>query len=134
MFLIRYLSDSYGTFGVLSSEHLDFLLHTLEHSYLNKDLPLYRPKIPTGKYLCKRGMHQLEGMASPFETFEITGVPGHTNLLFHVGNVQNDSSGCILLGKEIASSLVLCQSKQGFREFMKYLEGMNEFALRILQV
>ena len=82
-----------GIFGELSAGNLNLV--TLEHSYDKK------PKIPVGTYKCVRGVHHLANMVHPFTTFEVTGVPGHTNILIHPGNWNSDSEGCILVGKVI---------------------------------
>lgn len=50
--------------------------------------------IPTGSYRCRRGVFPRMG-----ETFEVTGVPGRTAILFHAGNTEADTEGCILLGQ-----------------------------------
>lgn len=67
-------------------------LTTLEHAYpiRNRESIDYAPKIPNGIYTCVRGMHQLEH-GWPFETFEVTGVAGHSGILFHIGNFNADS-------------------------------------------
>jgi hypothetical protein len=49
--------------------------------------------IPHGRYLCKRVQSPKHG-----DTFEVTGVPGRSAILFHAGNVATDSQGCVLLG------------------------------------
>ena len=119
-----------GVFSELSDLKGNFLFVTLEHSYNNK------PKIPDGTYICKRGMHRLHSMTEDFETFEITGVEGHTNILFHVGNYNADSEGCVLLGKSIGHMLkggrMICASKQAFEAFMKLQEGCDEFSLVVI--
>ncbi len=74
-----------GVFGELKSLDSKLSLLTLEHSYEKNGG--WEPKVPVGLYQCKRGMHRLHSMTTDFETFEITGVPGHTNILFHCGNM-----------------------------------------------
>lgn len=75
-----------------------------------------------------RGMHQLAGMKAPFETFEVMSVPGHQGILLHVGNFNEDSSGCILLGKDRAGGMIT-QSTLTFEAFMKLQAGVNTFKL-----
>lgn len=65
-----------------------------------------------------------------FTTFEVTNVPGHTGILFHWGNSEGDSSGCILLGEYRTGSMVF-KSKKAFEHFMTKLIGINEFELEI---
>lgn len=101
---------------------------TLEHAYLVGEE--YRPKIPPGTYTCVRGEHLLHSTAVPFETFEIMGVPGHTGLLFHWGNWNRDSDGCILLGLKAEGDMIL-NSKEAFNNFMGILAGDDLFTLII---
>ncbi len=123
MTLTRESTKSSGVFGIL--EPLG--LHTLEHAYPTGDG--FKAKLPTGTYTCKRGMHKLHD-GVPFETFEIMGVPGHTGILFHVGNFNSDSEGCVLLGLDADHTMVR-HSKPAFAKFMEHCKGINEFTLEV---
>lgn len=115
-----------GIFSELKDEKGKVLAHTLEHSYDKK------PKLDLGAYKCVRGKHRLHGMVSDFETFEVKGVPGHTGILFHVGNFNSESDGCLLLGEGIAQSSkgqMVVGSKIAFKDFMNLMEGQNSFTL-----
>lgn len=119
-----------GIFSELHSEMGEFIAVTLEHSYDNQ------PKIPVGTYTCRRGLHRLHGMTEDFETFEIVGVEGHTNLLFHWGNFNKDSEGCVLLGSEIGKNgddgaQMILHSRDTFKKFMRIQDGINEFKLTV---
>lgn len=107
---------------------------TLEHAYLIGEK--WQPKLPIGTYQCVRGIHQLEGMKDPFETFEVTNVPGHSGVLFHVGNYNRDSSGCILLGlamlKEDQGEMI-SGSKIAFGGFMNLLAPLDSFQLIVTE-
>lgn len=128
--------DSKGKDGIFGK-----LLHggtqlavTLEHAY--PDAFTYTPKVPVGIFKCVRGLHQLAGMTHPFETFEITGIKGHKNILFHSGNYNLDSSGCALLGQNIAfmadgKTRMITHSQDTFARFMSHLQGVNEFELTV---
>ncbi len=120
-----------GIFGFLTSEDGAFSCVTLEHAYPDVNSSGYAPKIPSGDYKCFRGQHQLEGMAEPFETFEIMSVPGHSNLLFHAGNFNKDSAGCVLLGEERQGDIEVLQSRVAFERFMTYLNGIDYFDLTV---
>jgi hypothetical protein len=37
-----------------------------------------------------------------YDAWEITGVPGRSQILIHRGNTANDVTGCIVVGREIA--------------------------------
>ncbi len=116
--------------GILSElcKGAKIIAHTLEHSYDSV------PKLQPGVYKCVRGIHKLHDN-KPFETFEVTGVPGHTGLLFHVGNwAQTDSDGCILLGDAVVMSkkgTMVTNSKVTFADFMALQAGVNEFTLTV---
>lgn len=118
-----------GIFSELYNENDQLIAHTLEHSYnYNK------PKLYAGTFKCVRGMHQLHGMDHPFETFEITGVNGHTGILFHAGNWNADSDGCVLLGENVTLSpqgQMVTASRLTFGSFMSRLKGINEFELAV---
>jgi hypothetical protein len=118
-----------GIFSVLSNELGSVIAMTLEHSYDNE------PKIPNGSFVCVRGQHRLNGMTEDFTTFEITGVEGHSNLLFHWGNYNKDSEGCILLGQNIVTSSdgteMITNSRATFAKFMEIQEGLDSFLLTV---
>lgn len=116
-----------GIFSELTNEAGELIAHTLEHSFDNK------PKLNDGIHKCMRGIHKLHDQ-KPFETFEILGVPGHTGILFHVGNYNKDSDGCVLLGTGITDSPqgeMIVNSRVAFTKFMIMLEGINQFTLEV---
>lgn len=122
-----------GIFGRLMDARNKVIAHTLEHAYLQDD-GSYSPKTPAGTYTCQRGDHLLHGMTNPFSTFEIMNVPGHSGILFHVGNWNADSDGCVLLGDAIVPSSkgqMVTQSKVIFAEFMQLQNGLNSFEVVI---
>lgn len=109
---------------------------TLEHAFEDRD-GNWRPKLPRGvTYTCRRGMHRLDhyNKGEPFETFEVMDVPGHSGILFHPGNFNRDSDGCILTGSELKtenSEWWVTQSRDTFRRFMQTLSGIDEFELEV---
>ena len=116
-----------GIISSLDDENGKCIAMTLEHSYDCK------PKIPDGKYLCVRSMHRLHGMTQDFETFMITGVAGHTDLLFHWGNYNEDSDGCVLTGNKCVMSdrLMVTDSRETFAKFMAIQQGVDSFSLTV---
>lgn len=120
-----------GIFGTLYTDDGIFVGFTLEHAYPQGDG--FEGKIPNGSYTCVRGMHRLHNMTEDFETFEITGIEGHTDILFHWGNYNKDSEGCVLLGNHGSSDAVL-DSRACFASFMKLTEGQSEFTLQVREV
>ncbi len=130
MILLRHKFTANGVFGELLNEMGTHLCVTLEHAYPNGDS--WIAKIPDeGTFKCVRGLHQISGYSLPFESFEITGVPNHFGILFHVGNYNSDSEGCVLLGREILNSTMITDSLTTFTQFMKSLEGCDSFELNV---
>lgn len=136
MILKRTSKRQDGILGELQSDDIvSFKCATLEHAYTDEQGG-WEPKIPEGFYKCVRGMHQLVKSAHPFETFEITDVPEHTKILFHVGNFNNDSEGCVLLGEKMIiegkTPLMIANSKVTFEKFMNMQHGVEEFNLTVI--
>lgn len=129
MILIRDTLIKEGIFGRLMSDRDEEICKTLERAYPDFG-GKFKPKIPPGNYMCVKGIHQLSG-GVPFETFEVTGVEGHWGLLFHPGNRNGDSDGCILLGEEIKGHL-LCRSRVAFMTVMVRMMYVESFALQVI--
>lgn len=124
-----------GIFGVLLDDQGQQIAVTLEHAYDSGNGDgSYSPKTPVGTYTCVKGQHQLAHMTSPFETFEVTNVPGHTNILIHKGNYNDDSEGCILLGLAVQNTdtgKMITSSAPTFNKFMALQHNVDEFILTI---
>lgn len=123
-----------GILGDLYSDNGSFLCSTLEHAYpINSSG--FAPKIPLGFYRCVKGIHKLSHSPS-FETFEVTDVPGHSGILFHTGNFNNDSEGCILVGEHDeypdTKALILMDSRKTFEKFMLAQAQIKEFILTVV--
>ena len=129
--------------GIISNcfdENRQLLMVTLEHAYPS-GLPNYKwlPKLMPGKYVCVRGMHRLRSMTKDFETFEVTGVPGHTGILFHHGNWNEDSEGCILTGDNLDAAKrngkdqdLVVNTFPAFNRFMAAQKNVDRFMLEVL--
>ena len=116
-----------GTFGVLITGGFPFAL-TLEREWKNNRRGL--SCIPQGQYECARVTSPKFG-----ETFQVENVPGRTHILFHTGNLEDDSHGCILVGEQfekLNGIPAILASRKGFKEFMRKLEGEDIFRLVIL--
>lgn len=123
MKIIRDKMDEQGAFGKLYIEGV-YLCETLEPDITDK-VGFY---IPAGVYPCKR-FHGNKWK----NTFEIL-VEGHTALLFHVGNTEKDTKGCVLLGLSrgrIGEKEAVFSSKLAFSEFMDATNGVDTFELTI---
>jgi len=124
---VSYIYD--GTFGVLLDENTPFCL-TLERPWLNNEVG--KSCIPTGIYICRRVKSPKFGI-----TFEVTDVHGRTHILFHKGNLKDDSHGCIILGEQyepLNGQNGVLSSGKAFTEFMSRLEGINTLRLTITEV
>ncbi len=131
-----------GVFGEFSFEVdpnlpnlFAFFAYTLEHAY-DDGQGGWQAKLPEGVYTCVRGTHALHN-GIPFETFEITGVAGHKGILFHAGNFNRDSEGCVLLGRDVAinpntGEEMVTGSKAEFAAFMARLDGVDSFQLEVV--
>lgn len=121
--IIRRLATCvHGTFGVMINNNIPFAV-TLEREWLDNQTGI--SCIPEGTYICGR-------VDSPRfkNTFEVKDVPGRSHILFHKGNIDDDSHGCILIGEQfetIKGSPAILASKHGFNEFLNKLTGENEF-------
>lgn len=129
--LIRKEKIKDGIFGYIP----ELTLVTLEHAYsIEHTIGIYEPKVPKGIYLCHKGIHKLAHMTHTFETYEIMDVPDHYNILFHTGNYNADSEGCVLLGTMIQPSPFpnrITGSKLAFDLFMSAQKDVDSFKLLI---
>jgi hypothetical protein len=126
--LVRMEMDENGIFSELRLPSGRVIAITAEHAYDSK------PKLYDGTFKCVRGTHKLHN-GVPFSTFEITGVDGHSGILFHKGNwPQIDSDGCVLVGNGKAPSSqgpMVTASKVAFEEFLEIQKDINEFILTV---
>jgi len=84
--------------------------------------------IPPGHYQCRR----FHGTKWP-NTFEII-VPGHTAVLFHAGNTEADTLGCILLGAttgKLKGNRAVLNSGATFQAFLERTKELPSFDLTI---
>lgn len=109
-----------GCYGNLKQEGGVPFAVTLERTFEN-----LRTVLQNGEYRCHRDKYHKGG----YETFEIE-VPGHDRVLFHIGNWESNSEGCVLIAEGFNGQGV-SDSKGGFAEFMKILEGRDAFILRV---
>jgi len=125
----RVCTSEEGTFGVLLYANEAFAL-TLEDPWRNNKP--FESCIPAGTYQCERVNSPKFG-----NTFEIMSVPRRDHILFHWGNIQEDTEGCILVGEEfgiLQNHWAVLSSKRGFEEFLARTEREDEFILNIIWV
>lgn len=115
------------------------LFYVACHAYQQDD-GTWAPKTPPGAYTGVRGTHRIMNgpghtLGPEFETFEITGVVGHSGVLFHKGNwPQTDSDGCFLTGIQLGplnGSPAVLESGVAFDKFMALQAGADTFNLTV---
>jgi len=121
-----------GAFGVLLNERMIPFAVTLERTYDELDESgEVSTKIAPGVYKCSRSYFNRGG----YPTYEIE-VPGHSRILFHKGNVENDADGCVLVASsfgELRGEDAIIASAAGFAEFMRRASNYNAFELEVRQ-
>lgn len=127
--LIRKDRTRDGVFSLGFDDSGEQVFVALEHAYADGSGG-WSAKIPNGTYTCVRGKHRLHGMDEDFETFEVTGIDGHSGLLFHWGNWNKDSDGCILVGTSL-DGVMITMSRAAFAKFMAMQDGVDEFQLTV---
>lgn len=128
--IIRIHSSKVGTFGVILIEGMPIGV-TGERAW--EDNKRNISCIPVGQYLCKRVNTPKHGY-----TFEVTGVPGRSSILFHKGNLPLEhSQGCILVAEQfepLKGKAAVLSSAKGYGEFMNKMKGTSSFTLTIVEV
>lgn len=123
-------NNSAGAFGVLMEGRNPFAV-TLERTYDHTGR-LQRVKIPPGRWVCRRTHFYRGG----YDTYEVP-VPGYSRLLFHKGNVEDDSEGCILVAQRygvLNGQPAILNSGVAFADFMRRTTGQPEVILTVREV
>jgi hypothetical protein len=131
--LIRVRESEQGAFGIFEIDDFQFYCFFLMPD--SKDLERFH--IPDGVYVCKR----FNGWKWK-NTFEIVregtdGVDGHKHLLFHSGNIEKHSLGCVLLGETISKlsgERAVLNSGATFQKFLHYTKDLEYFKLLITTI
>lgn len=125
-----------GIFGELVTEDGEFVADTLERAYPGYGpASLWVPKVGVGTYKCVR--HKPGRL--PYETFLLEDVPPFmgkpvSGILLHRGNRDDDSDGCILLGRIVKSEKewLVADSRKTFESFMAMQDELESFLLLIV--
>ncbi len=124
--VIRVAENLDGTFGVFLEENISFCL-TVERRWINNERG--KSCIPLGEYICRRVNSPKFG-----NTFQICDVPNRSEILFHKGNLMDDSHGCVIVGEQfepLNGKNAVLSSGKAFDEFLARTKGLNEFKLTI---
>ena len=135
--LKRVSTNCDGTFGVLLIDTKPVCV-TLEESW--KDNLPNESCIPAGVYMCRRHHSPRFGT-----TYKVMDVPGRSDIIFHWGNTEANTKGCVLVGdsygeltafdddeNEHQLQPAVLRSRYAFGKFMKRLNKEEEFYLNIL--
>lgn len=120
---------TYGTFGVLLIDKEVFCV-TLEPSSIMNERDV--SSIPAQQYECKRFNSPRFG-----ETWKVCNVPKRSYILFHAGNIKEDTSGCIILAEKFGklySNRAVLNSGKTFSEFMKKTLRVDRLHLTIKEI
>lgn len=127
--LLRVEESEQGTFGNLLICSQVFCV-TLEPSdWLNEQ---NISSIPAQQYQCIKIRSPQFG-----ETFEIVDVPGRSHVLFHAGNIDDHTKGCVILGQyfgKLQGDRAVLNSGATFKEFMDIMKYVGMFQLTIKEV
>lgn len=140
--LLRFADSPFGVFGwwVLFDDRGQRLAYwpTLEDDW--RDNKRNISAIPTGAYECVRVQSPRFG-----DTFEIVRVSGRSKILAHWGNTEEDTEGCVILGKRFGmltvrdedragrttSKWAVLDSRAAFAEFRAATAGLQRFQLTV---
>jgi len=116
--LVRVSHNDDGVFGALLHHSIPFAV-TLEPEDKNNQQNI--SCIPEGVYYCEPRNSPRFGW-----TYEVLNVPNRNNILFHSGNIEDNTQGCILVGEsfgELGGKTAILDSRGGFNEFREKAAG-----------
>ena len=120
LFLERFAYHPDGTLGRIQLPQCR--LFTIERPWAQNQP--FVSCIPEGLYRCARITSPRFG-----ETFEVTGVPGRSHILFHAANRASELEGCIAPGMALYAAVDVGQSRIAMAQLMASLEGLAGFDL-----
>lgn len=90
--IVRIREDDHATYGVMLLGGLPYY-STLENRWLDNQVG--RSCIPSGTYNALRHVSPKFG-----DTLHLQDVPGRSEIIFHIGNSDENTRGCILVGSQ----------------------------------
>ena len=111
-----------GIFGTMTSEDGAITYATLEHAYKTIGSgSTWVPKIVRGHiYTCVPYLSPKRG----YKVYMLEDVPDHTAIEIHIGNYNDDSDGCILIGANKIHNMIT-RSAESFKAFMALQAGLQ---------
>ena len=123
MILTRLVHTAHGIIGRMGE------WYTLERRWLDNAPNI--SCIPAGAYRAYRSFYNRGG----YPCFELASVPKRHHILIHVGNTEDDSAGCILLGTGVGvvkNKVAVINSRNAHDYFIGVaMKGEDEFMLKI---
>jgi hypothetical protein len=125
--IVRVTEFDGATFGVMMvGDKPEFV--TLEESWRDNERMV--SCIPQGRYTIKLHRSPKFGLC-----YKVMDVPERSEILIHVGNTNEDTTGCILLGQKygmISDRLGIIGSRLAVSRFMQLMSGITEAELTII--
>ncbi len=124
--LTRGWSDKRATLGLLKIVGIKHdPIFTLENPLRETSVD---SRIPPGTYTCKAYNSE-----NHHDCWELTNVPGRSNILIHYGNTEADTLGCIIVGLA-AGSISEVPRVNGSKDAMKLLRSLliGEFVITVI--
>lgn len=124
--LKRYSENDESTLGLIFIDG-EFFVYSLEDEGREKKV-MHETRIPAGTYklvLVTSGNHDARYSKMFPEIHKgmllLQDVPGFTGILIHIGNTDDDTSGCILVGNTVNNNKIapgyLGDSKEAYKRF-----------------
>jgi len=131
----RFSHGENDTLGLLSIDG-EFFCYTLEDEFRSQKV-FGRTRIPEGEYIL--GLRTFGGFHRRYKKkfgslhlgmLEIQDVPNFTNVLIHIGNRDDDTAGCLLVGDGLNNNQVeegfLSSSTLAYRRlYLRVLEAVQ---------
>ncbi len=137
----RFVSDKDSTVSLVLVNDA-FQCFGLEDEYREEKI-IHETRIPAGTYevalRTHGGFHNRYSKRFPGihkGMLQIVNVPGFTDILIHIGNTDDDTSGCLLVGEQavcplFAEKSVLASARAYEIFYMKVIEAAQEKTLNI---
>ena len=132
--VLRYRSTKDETLSIVFdvSDGREFLCYGLEDEYRTKKV-YGETRIPAGTYrmeLRKEGGFH-ERYAKKFPAFHVgmlhvAGIIGFTLVLWHIGNTDEDTAGCLLLGSEPTEQGTITHSTKAYKRVYQHVAEAME--------